>query len=201
MNRVWKVTPRGFRLEGGLPGVEVFLPGHHPEGVRTLRQIHSARVVDVDREMAREGDGLFTASGVAIGVRTADCFPVVLWDLRDPRRYAVLHVGWRGLYRGILERGRAYFPGAVLAAVGPGICGSCYRVGPSFVDWAREGLSHREGGYHLDLERSIRGRLERMGVMVVAHAPACTLEDPSLPSFRRTGVRGASLLTVVWMQP
>jgi len=193
---MWETRPEGYVLTA-YP-VAVFLPGHHPGGVLTLRQIHSARVVDADREHAEEGDGLFTREGKTLGVRTADCYPVVLWAPHTPGMHGILHVGWRGFLRGILERGVALFPTRpVKAAVGPGICGRCYPVGESFVDWARPWMFRNTRNLHLDLLRGIRDRLEGLGVEVVALPPACTFEDLRLPSYRRTGERGRSLLTVV----
>ena len=193
---MWEARPAGFTLTAY--AVTVFLADHHPEGVLTLRQIHSARVVDVDREPADKGDGLFTREGKPLGVRTADCYPVVLWAPLQPGTHAALHVGWRGFFRGILEAGVALFSGnPVKAAIGPGICGRCYPVGESFLDWARPWMFRNAQHLHLDLLRAIRERLETLGVTVVALPPACTFEDLRLPSYRRTGERGRSLLTVV----
>lgn len=191
----WIKTPTGFRLMGVPVRVEVFLPGTHPLDVVTLRQIHSARVIDIDRENHTQGDGL-VSSRLPIGVRTADCYPVVYWDPTG-RRYAVLHVGWRGLYRGILEVGARLFSGEIHAAIGPGICGRCYVVGESFIDWGREGLYRRDAGLYFHLEGAIIQRLTAIGVSIHYSSPACTLEDPLLPSYRRTGERGRLLLTTV----
>ncbi len=193
---MWEARPAGFALT--VYPVSIFFPDHHPEGILTLRQIHSARVVDVDREKPGEGDGLFTREGRVLGVRTADCYPVVLWAPRLPGTHAVLHVGWRGFFRGILEAGVAAFPETpIQSAIGPGICGRCYTVGESFLDWARPWMFRNEQRLHLDLLRGILERLQALGVAVVALPPSCTFEDPRLPSFRRTGVRHRSLLTVV----
>ena len=72
----------------------------------TLRQVHSAIVRRVDGCLlvGFAGDSLVTAKrGVLVGVRTADCLPVLLVD---PRRRAVgaVHAGWRGMSKRIVEK-------------------------------------------------------------------------------------------------
>ncbi len=82
------------------------------------------------------GDGLITAQpGVLLTVRTADCHPLLLVDVKR-RAVAVLHAGWRGALKRIAEKGvgemRRMFgslPGDLRAAIGPGIHACCYEVG------------------------------------------------------------------------
>ena len=107
----------------------------------TLRQTHSSLLYRVGREHAGEaavltGDGLMTDEpGVALGIQTADCVPVLV---ADPKRGAVaaFHAGWRGTLRRIVEHGigrmRLEFgsaPGNLVAAIGPAIGACCYGVG------------------------------------------------------------------------
>ena len=104
----------------------------------TLRQVHSDiihRIESVSTERLT-GDGLISGvPGVVLAVQTADCLPVLL---ADPKRKAVgaFHAGWRGTLARIVEKGvgamRREFgsvPRDLLAAIGPGIHGCCYRVG------------------------------------------------------------------------
>ena len=80
-----------------------------PSRIGTLRQIHSATVLgweEVDTVSGdggkREGDALWTAvRGTGIGVRTADCVPVLIANPEVPV-CAVVHAGWRGLAAGII---------------------------------------------------------------------------------------------------
>lgn len=106
------------------------------------RQVHGRRVA-LHREMPpglflRDGvDGHATAAaGVLLTVALADCVPVFL-VAPDRRAAALLHAGWRGVARGILERGVDCFrdrlavePGELAIHLGPAICGACYEVGP-----------------------------------------------------------------------
>jgi purine-nucleoside/S-methyl-5'-thioadenosine phosphorylase / adenosine deaminase len=79
----------------------------------------------------RPGDGLWTdAPGRPLLVFTADCLPIAI-ARADGRRPAVaaLHVGWRGLLAGIVERAAFRLGGRLAAAIGPGIGPCCYEVG------------------------------------------------------------------------
>src|SRR5437660_1740510 len=104
----------------------------------TLHQVHSDvihRVASVPNDRLT-GDGMITdVAGIVLVVQTADCLPVLL---ADPKRKAVgaFHAGWRGTLARIVEKGvgamRREFgsvPRDLLAAIGPGIHGCCYRVG------------------------------------------------------------------------
>jgi YfiH family protein len=108
-----------------------------------LRQIHSDLIHHIDRmrvdrmpEPILAGDGIVTDTpGLLVAVQTADCLPVILVD-RKRRAVGVLHAGWRGTVKRIVEKGvgemRRSFksdPRDIIAAIGPGIRGCCYDVG------------------------------------------------------------------------
>jgi YfiH family protein len=110
----------------------------------TLRQIHSDLIHCVSElpkstapRSALAGDGLITQSpGILLAILTADCLPVILLDARR-RAIGVFHAGWRGTVKRIVEKGvgemRRWFgtsPGDLRAAIGPGVHGCCYNVGP-----------------------------------------------------------------------
>ncbi len=120
----------------------------------TLRQIHSdlIHVVTTPGAEPLVGDGLVTnVSGIALGVQTADCFPLLLIDQKN-KAVGAFHAGWRGTVQRIAEKGlglmrREYgtLPEDVVAAIGPGIQVCCYEVGEelkanfeSQFDYARE---------------------------------------------------------------
>lgn len=120
-----------------------------PASIRTLRQVHSAEVLESTPEDAgfpdrggRSGDGLWTTeAGTGVGVRTADCVPVLLAHPGVPLA-AAIHVGWRGLAAGIVGEAvrvvESGFGGRVrdglVAAVGPAAKGCCYEVGDDVYD-------------------------------------------------------------------
>ena len=102
------------------------------------RQVHSD-IIHIVHEPVPEplaGDGLvMNVPGIAIGVLTADCLPVLLADGKN-RVVGAFHAGWRGTVKRIAEKGvgvmRHEFgsrPEDIFAAIGPGIQKCCYVVG------------------------------------------------------------------------
>ena len=111
----------------------------NPEVDVTLRQIHSDRVVNAAGLKNREceGDALVTDEiAKCIGVRTADCVPILLVDSHN-HVVAAVHAGWRGTAAGIvkhaIDKMNAEFGTSaadLYAAMGPCIRVCCYEVGP-----------------------------------------------------------------------
>ncbi|HVG90254.1 MAG TPA: peptidoglycan editing factor PgeF [Alphaproteobacteria bacterium] len=104
----------------------------------TVRQIHSdlIHVVRSRKPERMAGDGLVTdLRGVALGILTADCFPVLLVDTKR-KAVGAFHAGWRGTVKHIVEKGvgimRLEFgsrPEDIHAAIGPGIQNCSFEVG------------------------------------------------------------------------
>jgi len=104
-----------------------------------LKQIHSSKVVVADgrRGSLEEGDALITSeAGNWIGIRTADCVPILIADPEN-RVAAAIHAGWRGtvasIVRHAVEKMTQDFrtdPGRLLVAIGPAIGPCCFEVGP-----------------------------------------------------------------------
>jgi len=117
--------------------------------VTVVRQVHGKEVIRIrpggapgsrDRErvcVAGTADGLVAAGTHSmLAITVADCIPVYLVHAGSGA-LGLLHAGWRGAAAGILEAGLSRLEsesGASAAAIhvhlGPGICGSCYEVGP-----------------------------------------------------------------------
>ena len=148
----------------------------NPEAGVPLRQIHSNSVFNAhglgDRE--REGDGLVTdETGRRIGIRTADCVPILLLD-RQSRAVGAVHAGWRGTAAGIIrcaiEQMKTDFgsaPTDIYAAIGPCIRDCCYEVGaevarqfaPYFPEWEPVKSSRT-----IDLSEANRRQMEGAGL-------------------------------------
>ena len=177
----------------------------------SLSQIHSAIVhtlsgPPVPGAPRLEGDGMVTATpGLALGILTADCAPVLL---ADPRAKVIgaAHAGWKGALgaggRGVLEATLEAMEklGAardrIQAAIGPCISQSNYEVGWDFRDrFLESGLkqrrfftpSDREGHYRFDLAGYVTHRLTMAGVGAVTPLGICTYPpENGFFSFRRT---------------
>jgi YfiH family protein len=128
------------------------------------------------KQLPRVDGHLTTERRLALLVLVADCFPVAL---SDGRRAAMLHCGWRPLAGGIVERAVARFERPPAAAVGPGIGGCCYEVGPEVLAHF-DGIRGAADGRMLDLRRVIDDRLAAAGVTQVEHLDCCTSCHPDL---------------------
>ncbi|HEY3912134.1 MAG TPA: peptidoglycan editing factor PgeF [Stellaceae bacterium] len=176
----------------------------------TCRQIHSAAIVTVEtpwrREDAPAADGMVSrVPGLALGVLTADCAPVLLHD-PVARVVGAAHAGWRGALRGVIEAtvaGMAAIgaePGRIRAAVGPCIGRQSYEVGAEFPqpivadDPAAEryfAMAPRAGHFLFDLAGYVERRLGRAGVELVQHAALDTVTgEERFFSYRRACLRG-----------
>jgi len=184
---------------------------------RRLNQIHRCGVMEAT-EAVIEGDGLWTsAPGLRIGVRVADCVPVLLAGWLPGRQpwVAALHAGWRGATGhgdpepggGILRRGVARFralggdPADLVWAFGPAILACHFEVGEEVIEAARQDPAWREdlrfegpaGKPHLDLHGFLRAQALDLGLDPAKDGslPLCTVCRPDLLySYRRGETTG-----------
>jgi polyphenol oxidase len=129
-----------------------------------------------DKELPRVDGHVTREVGLSLLVLVADCYPVAL---SNGERAAMLHCGWRPLAGGIIEKAVAEFDTPPAAAVGPGIGGCCYEVGPEVAERFAEVAGAVEGRM-LDLRRVISAKLEQAGVREVEHLDRCTSCEPEL---------------------
>lgn len=107
-----------------------------------LKQVHSGVIHRVDAPTAHPltGDGLITnVPELLLGVRTADCIPVLVVDTKK-RAVGAFHAGWRGTVARIVEKGigelRKHYGSNsrdIEAAIGPGVYRCCYTVGEELI--------------------------------------------------------------------
>jgi polyphenol oxidase len=178
------------------------------EALNTLYQVHSANVATVIEAWTQgpQADGMATSvPGIALGILTADCAPVLFADA-EARVIGAAHAGWKGALGGVLEATLAAMErlgaarGRIAAAIGPCISQVNYEVGPEFLArFLAEDDSHadffvpsdRTGHHHFDLEGFAAARLKRAGVDKVERLAACTYANAAeFFSYRRTTHRG-----------
>jgi YfiH family protein len=176
----------------------------------SLSQIHSPMVHTLLEAPAQrpEGDAMVTAMpGLALGILTADCAPVLFADHRA-KVIGAAHAGWKGALGGVLEAALEAMEklGAararIVAAIGPCISQANYEVNWEFRDrFLEQGLkqrrffvpSQREGHYRFDLSGYAVHRLESAGLKSVADLGICTYPpENGFFSFRRTTHVGES---------
>lgn len=194
-----------------------------PYRVVQPHQTHGCTVVQVtDPDTSREDlegvDALVTdVPGLAIGVRTADCIPVLLYD---PVRKAVaaVHAGWRGTVGHISSKAidtmaRLYGtrPEDLKAVIGPGIGPDSFQVGQevadSFLDAGFPACliadcgpkgAGMAGGLHIDLWRANAWLLEEAGVRDIHTAGICTYSHNDMFfSARREGMKCGRIINAI----
>jgi YfiH family protein len=179
--------------------------GVAPKSFLTCYQIHSPDVVVAETPWSGEArpraDGIVTdRPGLAIGVSTADCGPVLFAD-PQARIVGAAHAGWRGALAGVTDATIAAMErlGAararIVAAIGPMIRQPNYEVGPDLMDRfiaADPGNrtffvpSARDGHFMFDLAGYVAARLSAAGIGRIDDLGACTYADSGqFYSYRR----------------
>jgi YfiH family protein len=184
--------------------------GVAPDRLLTPYQIHSPDVIVVDEpwplEARPRADAVVTRRpGLAIGVSTADCGPLLLADA-EAGVIGAAHAGWRGALNGVIEavveamEREGAKRARIAAALGPTIRQPNYEVGPEFFErfLAADGTnarffkpSPRAGHAIFDLPGYIAARIQAAGIESFEDLGLCTYADPDrFFSYRRKTVLG-----------
>jgi hypothetical protein len=170
--------------------------GANPTRLLGLTQVHGLHVVTATEPWAagqgERADAMVTdRPGLALGIVSADCAPVLF---ADPKAGVVgaAHAGWRGALAGVLEATVAAMvalgarPDHIAAAVGPCIARDSYEVGADLRDavLARApqdarffAPGQRAQRWQFDLAGYCAARLAAAGVATIAQADADTVAD------------------------
>jgi polyphenol oxidase len=179
-----------------------------PRVVFTALQVHGDHVIEAPFEGELRADALWTLRPkTAIGVRTADCVPVLIEDVRT-QRVAAVHAGWRGVAASIATKVVRLFieQGSkapdLRVALGPCIAACCFEVSLELAQSfeLQFGTSAVSGGAaRIDLRRCIQLDLMRDGLAAdqIDVLKACTACDQQFYSHRRDrGVTGRQLSVI-----
>jgi hypothetical protein len=171
----------------------------------TLYQIHSAKSVSVAMPWklgeAPQADAMATnVPGIALGILTADCAPVLFSDA-ETGVIGAAHAGWKGALGGVIESALCAMEQLsakrqrIAATIGPCISQENYEVGADFRDRFVEAdtanaryfvAAARPGHWRFDLEAYVALRLAQASVGNITRLCACTYADESrFFSFRR----------------
>jgi hypothetical protein len=205
-------------------------------------QVHRTEIVVVDEALLRlpveeralrlEGvDALMTdVAGVCIGVSTADCIPVLLYD-KKLRAVCAIHAGWRGTVQRIVEKSVQRMaevygtqPCDIIAQIGPGIHLESFEVGDEVYDaFAQAGFdmepisrkfpqhdgespSHSTllpSKWHIDLPECNRLQMVKAGVAEnkITVSPVCTFKQSDMFfSARRLGINSGRIFTGILLR-
>lgn len=209
-------------------------------GLAVLTQVHSNRVVVASAPFAANGrpeeDRLITASqvsceprpeadalvtakiGLALGILTADCAPVLLADAKA-RVVAACHAGRRGAAAGIIANTVAAMeklgakPSRIRAAIGPTISGTNYELSRATIDEMVElnpdiekfaFVPEDESDFHFDLPGFVIAELVKLGIPAPP-MPPCTYADPvryfSHRRFTNLGGKSGRQIAIIALVP
>jgi hypothetical protein len=168
----------------------------------SLHQVHSCNVVVVDAplDVHPRADAMVSKTpGLALGILTADCQPVLFAD-KDAGIIGAAHAGWRGALDGVLEAtvdamvGLGAERSNIHAVIGPSISQAAYEVGQEFLetfldqdpDNSRFFAGGKAGHYQFDLPGYGLHRLRNAGVGQAEYTRHCTYSDAErFYSYRR----------------
>jgi YfiH family protein len=188
--------------------------GADPDRLLGLTQVHGSVVVTAtepwEAGQGPKADAMVTDRfGLALGIVTADCAPVLFADA-DGRIVGAAHAGWRGAVAGVLEATVAAMtslgasPGRITAAIGPCIAQASYEVGAdlrdavlarSEADSAFFAPGQREDRWQFDLAGYCAARLSAAGVgrVIVTGFDTMAEEDRFFSHRRRTLAKGGPI--------
>ena len=202
----------------GIPSQNILIP----------HQVHGTEVAHVDLEMLAqpaekrqeylEGvDAIITQErGICIGVSTADCIPILLYDAKN-QAIAAIHAGWRGTVARIVEQTihamtQAFDtqPQHLYGAIGPGISLEAFEVGDEVYEAFQQAafdmpaIACQKAKWHIDLPRCNQLQLIEKGVpsqhIIMSHI--CTYQQSEdYFSARKLGIHSGRIYSGIMLQP
>ncbi|MBQ8153977.1 MAG: peptidoglycan editing factor PgeF [Prevotella sp.] len=180
-------------------------------------QVHGTEVRRIDgpqQEIIEGVDAVMTdVSRLCIGVSTADCIPILLYDEAHHAVCAV-HAGWRGTVQRIVRvaveamcKTYCSVPSQMKAVIGPGISLESFEVGEEvYQQFADAGfdmtkIARMYAKWHIDLPTCNRLQLEEMGIRDIYLSGICTFQQhQDYFSARRLGINSGRIFTGVMMR-
>lgn len=169
------------------------------------KQVHGDSIAQVQfrKQQCGDVDGLYTATlGLPIGIKTADCTPILLAH-ESGRKVAAVHAGWRGTYAEILKKlgDRLKAEGELasewVAAIGPTIGPCCYEVSEDLAENFRVRFPEMQATHlfprprYLNLPAVNAYQLNSIGITrvdILGYCTYCsttTTKEPRFYSYRR----------------
>lgn len=179
----------------------------------TLGYVATYTTASLDpKPFASQGDYLITQEQIALGVMTADCLPIILYDQKT-HSVGMIHAGWRGMAAGVIEQTFARMmqtfgskPCDMQVVFGPAARACCYDVTSDFKKhwtayaWHDEIVAVRDGKLFCDLPSCAQRIVQAYGVdpaAIVTTYNSCTVCTVRYCSYRRDKERAGRQMTVV----
>ena len=201
----------------GIPSQNILVP----------HQVHGTKVACVDQEMLNQPaekrqeylnsvDAMITQErGLCIGVSTADCIPILLYDAQQ-QAIAAVHAGWRGTVARIVEKTIRTMvqtfgtqPQHLYAAIGPGISLEAFEVGDEVYEAFQQAafdmsaIACQKTKWHIDLPRCNQLQLTQSGVKEdhIQMSSVCTYDQSNeYFSARKLGIDSGRIYTAIMLK-
>ena len=178
-----------------------------PSKPRYLNQIHSDKCLNFNSSEC-EGDALYAnKKNEVCAILTADCLPIFITDTLG-QEVAVVHAGWKGLLKGVIEETLKTFDSKSLVAhFGPAISQDSFEVGKevrdSYIAKDKSFTSSFKtfsGNYYLDLYSAAKLVLNSFNIYKISGGGECTFKQKDeYFSFRRDGKNSGRMVNLIWI--
>lgn len=189
----------------------------HGDVVKTIDSQWMEALSPAEKRYSLDGvDAVMTnLSGVCIGVSTADCIPILLYDATHHACCAV-HAGWRGTVKRIVQKAVEALasiygtsPQQLKAVIGPGISLKSFEVGDEvYEQFAQAGfdmarIACKYEKWHIDLWECNKRQLMEVGVPEtdIHVAGICTyIHHDDFFSARRLGINSGRIFSGIMLR-
>jgi len=178
-----------------------------PGEPRYLNQIHSDKCLTFDA-LECEGDALYTnKKNEVCAILTADCLPIFITDTLG-QEVAIVHAGWKGLLRGVIEETlKAFNSRNLVAHFGPAISQDSFEVGEEVRDqYVSKDISFKSsfktitGKQYLDLYSAAKLVLNNFDIYKISGGAECTFKQKDeYFSYRRDGKNSGRMANLIWI--
>jgi len=178
-----------------------------PSDPRYLNQIHSDKCLTFNSSEC-EGDALYTnKKNEVCAILTADCLPIFITDTLG-QEVAIVHAGWKGLLRGVIEKTlKAFDSKSLVAHFGPAISQDSFEVGTEVRDQYisldnsfKSSFKTNSGKHYLDLYTSAKLILNYFNIYKISGGGECTFKQKDeYFSYRRDGKNSGRIANLIWI--
>ena len=178
-----------------------------PSEPRYLNQIHSDKCLSFGSSEC-EGDALYTNKKKEVcAILTADCLPIFITDTLG-QEVAIIHAGWNGLLKGVIEETiKTFVSKKLVAHFGPAISQNSFEVGEEVRDqYISKDICFKStfktitGKQYLDLYSAAKLILNNFDIYKISGGAECTFKQKDeYFSFRRDGKYSGRMANIIWI--
>ena len=178
-----------------------------PSEPRYLNQIHSDKCLAFNSSEC-EGDALYSnKKNEVCAILTADCLPIFITDTLG-QEVAVIHAGWKGLSRGVIEHTlKSFDSNNLVAHFGPAISQYSFEVGEEVRDQYiskdnnfQSAFKTNSGKHYLDLYHAAKIILYSFNIYKISGGDECTFQEKDKYfSYRRDGKYSGRMANLIWI--